>query len=598
MSMKESVLYRTLDHLHRVLRGVLAVEQGTGGPYGDSPNLPDIFYVDSGNGSDSNDGRDPAKPLATIDAAVGKCTASQGDVIMVQPGHAETLTATIALDVIGVSIVGIGEGTLRPQITVGADINGITISAANTSVENIYFNERTVTPTSDNAIIDIGAANVKIKRCHFDCGAEDLDTITLPAAGTSATIEDCEFHVTANGPETAIRIESASVSGLKVARCYFDGGSTTNSWDTGGIYSAVAHTLCDIRDCTFTYMKANIGGIEFTAAATGVLENNKFAGGTRAQSLDPGSCICINNYEQDAIDASAILVPDIDSDGTTGGGAHGAINDTTTDSLHGKLGTDTEMSDRSIWDILEGDGVVGGPTGTYPAANVNLADMLLWLSDGVRRGTGTTLPANISLYDLIGGSGGHPAWPTAAAYANDVSLMEVVAYIQDSLRPPAGAYIPGLGTQVTKAMNVQATTDDIFDVTGLVYVNLFFLVCTAAFDGTIGNLSFRIKTSNEPLCAATAVTSDTVDTLYLVTGQADAQLNGGLAPQPHHASATAEHDSATDRTPAQAPFILGSPSGSDTVEMLLSAADAATGAMTAYIYYIPLEASAAITASA
>lgn len=70
-------------------------------------------------GSDNNKGTTPEHPLATIDAAIGKCTANRGDVIVVLPGHAETVSAAggITMDVAGVTIVGVGEGDLRPTIS-------------------------------------------------------------------------------------------------------------------------------------------------------------------------------------------------------------------------------------------------------------------------------------------------------------------------------------------------------------------------------------------------------------------------------------------------------------------------------------------------
>src|SRR5688572_2883165 len=71
-----------------------------------------IFFVHSGTGSNSNDGSSPDSPMATLDAAIGLCTASKGDTIYVMPGHAETIAAADGFDadVAGVSIVGIGWG--------------------------------------------------------------------------------------------------------------------------------------------------------------------------------------------------------------------------------------------------------------------------------------------------------------------------------------------------------------------------------------------------------------------------------------------------------------------------------------------------------
>jgi len=75
------------------------------------------FYVDSGVGSNSNDGLTWATAFATIDYAIGKCTANNADIIWVAPGHVETITGTsIVADIAGISVIGIGTGSLKPQI--------------------------------------------------------------------------------------------------------------------------------------------------------------------------------------------------------------------------------------------------------------------------------------------------------------------------------------------------------------------------------------------------------------------------------------------------------------------------------------------------
>ena len=75
-----------------------------------------------------------AAVYTTVDAAIGACTAAQGDVIYVMPGHTETVTATsIAMDISGVSIICLGNGLNRPTFTYSAAAATITVSAANMS---------------------------------------------------------------------------------------------------------------------------------------------------------------------------------------------------------------------------------------------------------------------------------------------------------------------------------------------------------------------------------------------------------------------------------------------------------------------------------
>lgn len=109
------------------------------------PHPGKVFWVNNSavladkgiGGSDGNKGS-YQQPFATIDYAIGRCTASRGDVIYVMPGHAETVTATsIALDVAGVSIIGLGKGDLRPTLTYSTAAATITVSAANCSIVNV-----------------------------------------------------------------------------------------------------------------------------------------------------------------------------------------------------------------------------------------------------------------------------------------------------------------------------------------------------------------------------------------------------------------------------------------------------------------------------
>src|SRR5262245_18486040 len=104
-----------------------------------------LFFVQSthtNKGDTAGRGTSPDAPFNTIDYAIGQCTASQGDVIIVLPGHSETVTAAagIEADVAGITIIGIGEGKLCPTVnfttTAAATFK---ISAANVSVEGLIF---------------------------------------------------------------------------------------------------------------------------------------------------------------------------------------------------------------------------------------------------------------------------------------------------------------------------------------------------------------------------------------------------------------------------------------------------------------------------
>lgn len=89
--------------------------------------------------NDSGDGRTPERPFSTLDYAIGQCTANRGDKIIVLPGHAETVSGatTIAMDVAGISIIGMGDGALKPLFSFSATTSNIAVSAANIKVQGI-----------------------------------------------------------------------------------------------------------------------------------------------------------------------------------------------------------------------------------------------------------------------------------------------------------------------------------------------------------------------------------------------------------------------------------------------------------------------------
>lgn len=99
----------------------------------------DVFWVDSVRGSNSGKGnRD--RPFATINYAITRCQASNGDIVMVAPGHVETITAAagIACGTAGVTIIGMGIGPQRPTVNLGTVTTAsITVTAANVTWANM-----------------------------------------------------------------------------------------------------------------------------------------------------------------------------------------------------------------------------------------------------------------------------------------------------------------------------------------------------------------------------------------------------------------------------------------------------------------------------
>lgn len=108
-----------------------------------------VFWVYNGtlldqghkNGSNGNRGTFD-QPFATIQYAILQCRANKGDIVMVKPGHAETISSAsvLTLNVAGVAIIGLGSGSNRPKLTfTTATTANIPVTAANISIQNFLF---------------------------------------------------------------------------------------------------------------------------------------------------------------------------------------------------------------------------------------------------------------------------------------------------------------------------------------------------------------------------------------------------------------------------------------------------------------------------
>ncbi len=164
----------------REAKSELFVQQQPGGMFAvedQSISTGNRFFVDSGNTTNganaAGKGRNPDYPFLTIDYAIGQCTADNGDIIRVMPGHAETLSAAaaITIDVDAIKIVGGGWGDSRPTLSIDTEHTEeapISITASGVVFENFRLVGINA-GGSKNAIAVTGPAN--------DITFKDLDFI-------------------------------------------------------------------------------------------------------------------------------------------------------------------------------------------------------------------------------------------------------------------------------------------------------------------------------------------------------------------------------------------------------------------------------------
>jgi hypothetical protein len=187
----------------------------------------DVYWVDSVAGSNGNPGTF-TQPWATIDYAVGRCTADNGDIIMVMPNHSEAISsADIDVDVAGISIIGLGNGSNRPTITFTGttDTTKFDISANDVYVENLYF------LLNDNDAVDacvtVNGTDVEIANCAFEGGSSDQadSFIVVGVADNDADgcwIHDCTFRSLTAGCNSAISLAKDHAF-VRITDNYIDG---------------------------------------------------------------------------------------------------------------------------------------------------------------------------------------------------------------------------------------------------------------------------------------------------------------------------------------------------------------------------------------
>jgi len=154
----------------------------------------DRWFVHSGTGTDgAGYGQHPDSPCATIDYAIGLATASQGDIVFVMPGHAETIAAAgIIVDKIGLSIIGLGHDRNRPTITFNATTSDIDVTATDVLIKNLRC-----LSTVDNLakFVDAQVGRMTIEDCEFitTSTCEAYCFILLTTTKDDWVIRGCRF---------------------------------------------------------------------------------------------------------------------------------------------------------------------------------------------------------------------------------------------------------------------------------------------------------------------------------------------------------------------------------------------------------------------
>lgn len=234
------------------------------------------FYVHATKGSSSYEGSKDA-PFASINTAIAACTANQGDVIFVMPGHVESLGSgeTIDFDVAGITCIGLGHGVAKPRIDYDHANGAIDIGANSVWLENIQLRP-SVTVVAIGIDVEAGVTDTMLKDIEFVPGEAGDGTdefvigIDIKAGCTRTQIHGLRYshHASAGGPTHAVKLTGASdLVEIKRFSIHISGGAAVAG--IGGISTLSTRMLIEDGDIT----SGGQPGIEMLTGTTGTIRD-------------------------------------------------------------------------------------------------------------------------------------------------------------------------------------------------------------------------------------------------------------------------------------------------------------------------------------
>lgn len=273
-----------------------------------------MFFVSSVTGTNSSGyGRSPEAPLASLAYffSADFPTASNGDIVYLMPGHAEVVSAAAGIDadIAGVTVIGLGTGTLQPKITFDtATTADLDVDAANIVFENIHF---TANFADIVAAIDVNSQFCTIRNCRFSETATDMNALIWVLGGSTTTsnglcVEGCVVHASDAANTHFVSLPGTDVGNIIRNNYLYGDWGTAAIGAAGNVVNVQIHSnriynaATDVDSC-----------INIATAGTGYIsENYVTSGAAQANGITaPGCGKCQNFQGVNAEDLSALLDP-------------------------------------------------------------------------------------------------------------------------------------------------------------------------------------------------------------------------------------------------------------------------------------------------
>ncbi len=252
--------------------------------------------------------------FSTIQAGASACTADSEDIVFVMPGHTETITSEINISTNGVRIIGIGNGSLRPTITLNGTIDGFDVTANDITIENIGF--KVITTDLATSFINVVGTGCTLKNIY---GITDVasvavvDAITVTATADDLVIDGVEFwNMGLEEVNSFLSLEGAA--SRVTVKNFFAFGNV----DTAGIIDAAKIDYLRLENINVSVIGTTKAAITLDSNPEGIARNVFAAGtdGTIATNCNMGNLMRLQQIwvtKQTNSSAQSAQIPAVDS---------------------------------------------------------------------------------------------------------------------------------------------------------------------------------------------------------------------------------------------------------------------------------------------
>jgi hypothetical protein len=286
--------------------------------YAAVPSFGRLWFVNSTGGANStSNGRTPDAPFATLAYAFSSALVAAGDTVYVAPGHTETIAAAggITCSVAGVTIIGEGNGSLRPTFTWSATASTWLISAANIRIQNIRC---TVSIDEVVSLFSVTAAGVTLDAVDFfeTASAQAIQFLLTTAAADQLTIRNCYHRQDTAAGAAQLWIQLVGCNDTRILDNTFI-LAMNNAATTAVINATTAVVNCQIGRNVIqqTGGTTQVSAILLVASSTGFVHDNRVAAAvtTLAGVVALASAYGAENYAVNTVNKSGILDPVADT---------------------------------------------------------------------------------------------------------------------------------------------------------------------------------------------------------------------------------------------------------------------------------------------